>query len=76
VNGVLAGFHPKKQYRQEHRDELTVSPMIQGLPSAPVISIEEMTRKLHPKMPKVVVGSFNRISEVMQKLGYNRVGEN
>jgi hypothetical protein len=50
--------------------------MIQGLPSAPVVSVEEMMRKLHPKMPRVVVGSFNRISEVMQKLGYNKIGEN
>jgi predicted kinase len=50
--------------------------MIQRLLSAPVISVEEMMRKLHPKMPHVVVGSFNRMSEVMQKLGYNKIGEN
>lgn len=70
IEGIMAGFHPKQSYRQQHRQDLTQSPLIQTMPSSPHAQVlRQFEERLHPKLSRLVIPSYNRIKEVLESLG-------
>jgi hypothetical protein len=66
----MAGFSPKKSYRQMHRADLSASPLILKVPKNPATqTIRQVEEALHPKLSRLVIPSYNRIKEVMNSLG-------
>jgi hypothetical protein len=59
VNGIMAGFHPKPQYRLRNRADLSASPLVQTT---------REVKALNPRLSRLVIPSYNRISQVLKNL--------
>jgi hypothetical protein len=65
----MAGFHPKKAYRLQHRADLTQSPLIWNIPKNPATQvIRQVEEVLHPHLSRLVIPSYNRIHELLNVL--------
>jgi len=66
VKGIMGGFAPKPSVRERFRNDVVASPLLQKIPKSPVAEIMD---GLHPRLSRLVVPSYNRMSQVMKNLG-------
>jgi hypothetical protein len=69
VKGIMAGFHPKADYRRLNKRDLTASPLILQVPRSPVMEVKRQIEQLHPRLGRLIVPSYNRMSELVNSLG-------
>jgi len=67
---MTAGFSPKRQYREQHRDDISASPLMQQFRTLKPIDWHSPVDNVLPRVqfPHFPVKSWNGMMETLRKL--------
>ena len=70
VLGITAGFSPKRQYREQHRDDISASPLMQSFKyRKPIDNHVSFDHVLPPvQFPHFPIKSWNGMMETLNKM--------